>query len=281
MKGPGYCYGVTYWSRYNKPEYSHVKIGYFTTKEIEQVIHNNYSRILTPLCVICIVPCVNALLGESWLHNGLESVRRDPRHEIFDLTGKVDLFYQIIDMIVKLNVVNGKQLNLRYNIDWQKWAFKKKLVRIQRKLSYTHIQNVQNTHENCTQILINIEINDNEKDENKVKELNNSQIKELKDETMKINEENIKKFSNEEEKYVYKFVNKNIILTNDSYSYLTGKLLWEKFNKWRESKNIFHIKKTVLFNYLHDFMVEDNYIKDSTINCIKVRNAWSNYKLLD
>ena len=278
MKGPGYCYAATYWNKYNKPELSHVKIGYFTTKEIEQAIYNNYSRILSPLCVILIIPCFDASLGETIIHRGLESVRRDPKHEIFDLSEKIDSFFQIADMIIKLNFINGKSLDLKYNIDWQKWAYEKKLLKIERKLDFVYKQkdskkNIKNNNNNdkiektidiiesqqvkeylnndiiatdyingdSTKNIKNIS-NNNDKIEKTVDMTESQQVKEFLNDNDKIE----KTVDMTESQQVKEFLNDNIIATVNSTDYIKGTDLWKLFNKYRIIRNIKMDKKSII-----------------------------------
>lgn len=93
---------------------------------------------------------------------------------------------------------------------------------------------------------------------------------------VKISTKNLK----DRENYMSRFLSETIIFTNDGYQYVSGKLLWEKFDKWRTTEDVSKINKSKFLEKLHDHLDEKYYIKDSRINCIKVRNSWSNYDFI-
>ncbi|KAL3159503.1 hypothetical protein ABBQ38_009921 [Trebouxia sp. C0009 RCD-2024] len=83
--GWGYVYAVC-----NRGHYSSIKIGLTTIACVERYLHESYSRALSPLEIIFVIPVANARLAESLLHHILAQHRVDERHELFDLSQAMD-----------------------------------------------------------------------------------------------------------------------------------------------------------------------------------------------
>ena len=66
------------------------------------------------------------------------------------------------------------------------------------------------------------------------------------------------------ENYMSRFLSETVNFTNDGYQYVSGKLLWERFDKWRIAEDVSKIKKSTFLEKLHDHLDEKYYIKDST-----------------
>ena len=94
---PGYVYAVC-----RQGDLSGAKLGYTTSLVPEAYINANYSRSMSPLQVLGVVPCANARLSEKVLFHLLHKRRLHPRHEVFDLSDGLqqlaDAFQYLRDM---------------------------------------------------------------------------------------------------------------------------------------------------------------------------------------
>lgn len=105
MSSYGYCYFVTRLLNNGKPDLSRTKGGYTEELMIEEFIYKNYSRILTPIYVLDIIPTSNASLTEKLFFHTLNKYRVDEKHEIFDLESDSS------------RVMLEKTKEIQYNID--------------------------------------------------------------------------------------------------------------------------------------------------------------------
>lgn len=83
---PGWVYACCVTGNYHA-----VKVGFTTSLVPEEYCHDQYSRVLVPLDIVYAFPSANARLAESITHYILQPFCKDPKHEVFDLTGKLHL----------------------------------------------------------------------------------------------------------------------------------------------------------------------------------------------
>lgn len=119
----GYAYAVSRLRKDGKIDWTRVKIGFFTSMKIEQEIHNNYSRTLTPLCIVETIPVGDARKAEAVMHYSLAKKRLNRKHEIFDLStrgAEADFrkACETVRMIDKMSGLTGPDDRM---IDYEKW----------------------------------------------------------------------------------------------------------------------------------------------------------------
>lgn len=71
----GHTYFVTKTLPNSVIEFTRVKIGYFAGNDLENQVHNNYSRSLTPLIIIDYIPSHNSKWAETTVHIALHKWR--------------------------------------------------------------------------------------------------------------------------------------------------------------------------------------------------------------
>lgn len=112
---PGYVYAVC-----NQGNYGSVKIGFTTLLAVEGYLHAAYSRSLTPLEIIFVMPAANARLSESVMHHLLAQHRVDQNHELFDLSAGLQQLWDaketmmLLDVTSKLPVPVDRPVNIQY-----------------------------------------------------------------------------------------------------------------------------------------------------------------------
>lgn len=167
----GYSYAVTRYDDNNMPDFTRVKLGYFKNIKIEREIYNNYSRILTPICVLYILPTVDAELAEKIVHHALDKVRIDPHHEIFNLKNDLNIYYDTVNMIKIMDKNSGKEMPWRTNVSYKYWQvaidaakigrnkikeYEKKVESTKHKKTKLEIKNnKKNVHDDINQSLLN------------------------------------------------------------------------------------------------------------------------------
>lgn len=84
----GYIYAVC-----RTGDASAVKIGFTTSFAVEQYLHDSYSRTLSPLQILLVIPVSNARLSEGVIHHVLQPYRIMNEHELFNLSLGLEPLY--------------------------------------------------------------------------------------------------------------------------------------------------------------------------------------------
>lgn len=138
MSSCGYCYFVTRLLNDGKPDLSRVKGGYSEELMIEEFIYKNYSRILTPIYVLDIIPASNASLTEKLFFHTLNKYRVDEKHEIFDLESDEsrDMLERTKEIQYNIDILSGLPFPPVREISYKKWIEnknKKKKIKIEKE----------------------------------------------------------------------------------------------------------------------------------------------------
>lgn len=128
----GYCYLVTRFIGTHEPDKTRVKIGFLTNYAVEAELHKWYSRSLTPLCILCIIPIGNARVAEGTIHFALDKFRLNPNHEIFDLSSSYawSSFENAARLLKELQHLSGTPLPLVRPFDYQHWRMARDAARV-------------------------------------------------------------------------------------------------------------------------------------------------------
>ena len=84
---PGWVYAIC-----QQGNLANVKIGFTTDPVVERFAQSNYARTLAPLQILRAFPCASARVAEGVVHQVLARFCNDVKHEVFDMTGNMDLF---------------------------------------------------------------------------------------------------------------------------------------------------------------------------------------------
>lgn len=138
----GYPYVVSRYLSDGTIELSRVKIGYFTGNDLENQVHQNYSRSLTPIVIYDYIPSHNPRWAETTIHIALNKWRINPQNEIFDLSSQEarDEFVNIKEIIIQITEKSGFSTPMVRNIDYNYWRIAKQAAKVGRNWHKIYIE---------------------------------------------------------------------------------------------------------------------------------------------
>ncbi len=125
MPKRGYVYAVC-----QQGNHASVKVGYTTLLAVEQYVHESYSRSLSPLQILRVLPTSHASLAEKNVHHYLTPHRLHHKHELFDLSsGRLSLFDEACDIVRGLDRASGLPVPLDRFFCYERWALGREAAR--------------------------------------------------------------------------------------------------------------------------------------------------------
>ena len=102
-----------------------VKIGFTSLLTVEKYLHDCYSRSLSPLQILLVLPTSNARLAESLIHHTLAEYCLHERHELFDLAAGLELLLQARELVVMADRMANTPLPPERPFCMDRWSLHK------------------------------------------------------------------------------------------------------------------------------------------------------------
>lgn len=106
MLARGYVYAVC-----QRGQRHSAKVGFTTALEVERFIYESYSRSLTPLEIVLVLPASKARLAESVFHHAMSEQRLHDKHELFDLSDGLGPLWRARDLVLAKRPLPGAHLS--------------------------------------------------------------------------------------------------------------------------------------------------------------------------
>lgn len=227
----GYGYLVSRFLPDNTIEMSRIKIGFFTGNDLENQVHNNYSRSLTPLVIYDYIASHNARWAETTIHIALNKWRINPTHEIFDLSSveACETFVKVKKIIIDLIEISGLQKPQERTIDYPFWSVAKKAAKVGKKWNKKFVEIEENNKLRESKEKLKIE-----------KQLETERIKKEKKNNKPIDiRKREKEFLKTNETIIIDdFINKNLVSIDDKTLFIKCTPVYEKFLSLHKNTSI-------------------------------------------